>query len=110
MAMRLAVNQKEWQWGQHNVVGASPSRRGYEMHTAVVQKPAVWPSFGANFMTDSTIIAVFLCFCFGYFYVIRIIAAHSRYERITGGDDAMYNVDNSFRKDVVTVVVLISQV
>ena len=102
--MRLAVNQKEWQWGQHNVVGASPSRRGYEMHTAVVQKPAVWPSFGANFMTDSTIIAVFLCFCFGYFYVICIIAAHSRYERITGGDDAMYNVDNSFRKDVVTVV------
>ena len=87
--MRLAVNQKEWQWGQHNVVGASPSRRGYEMHTAVVQKPAV---------------------CFGYFYVICIIAAHSRYERITGGDDAMYNVDNSFRKDVVTVVVLISQV
>ena len=41
---------------------------------------------------------------------LRIIAAHSRYERITGGDDAMYNVDNSFRKDVVTVVVLISQV
>ena len=91
-------------------MGASPSRRGHEMHTAVVQKPAVWPSFGANFMTDSTIIAVFLCFCFGYFYVICIIAAHSRYERITGGDDAMYNVDNSFRKDVVTVVVLISQV
>ena len=104
MGVRLAVNQKEWQWGHR------PSRRGHKMHMAVVQKPAVWPSFGANFMTDSTIIAVFLCFCFGYFYVIRIIAAHSRYERITGGDDAMYNVDNSFRKDVVTVVVLISQV
>ena len=91
-------------------MGASPSRRGHETHTTMVQNPAVRPPLGTSFMTDSTIIAVFLCFCFGYFYVICIIAAHSRYERITGGDDAMYNVDNSFRKDVVTVVVLISQV
>ena len=48
-------------------MGASPSRRGHEMHTAVVQKPAIWPSFGANFMTDSTIIAVFFVFLFRVF-------------------------------------------
>ena len=67
MGARLAVNQKEWQWGHR------PSRRGHKMHMAVVQKPAVWPPLGTSFMPDCTIIAVFRAFVLGILTLFVIL-------------------------------------
>ena len=54
-------------------MGASPSRRGHEMHTAVVQKPAVRPPLGTSFMPDCTIIAVFRAFVLGILTLFVIL-------------------------------------
>ena len=76
----------------------------------MVQKTLVRPSFGTDFMPNCTNIAVFRVFVLDILTLFCIIAAYSWRERKNGGDDALYNVDNGFRKDVVTVVVLISYV